>query len=64
MAAAHRSLRGKRQSRQPPRRFEAGMVGGLCSLERSRWAARACYFQKSKIVTFVLGGLVKKTSGG
>src|SRR5205823_3732519 len=35
MAAAHRSLRIFRQSRRPPRRGEAGMRGGFCSLE---WA--------------------------
>jgi len=33
MAAAHRSLRGKRQSRRPPCRGEAGAEGGFCSLE-------------------------------
>jgi hypothetical protein len=31
MVAAHRSLRGKRQSRQPPCRSEAGMVGGFAA---------------------------------
>ena len=31
MAAAHRSLRGKRQSRQPPFRCETGMVGGFAA---------------------------------
>jgi hypothetical protein len=33
MAAAHRFLRRKRQSRQPPCRCEAGTRRRLCSLE-------------------------------